>query len=199
MTPMPKDLGPEPWNHLPGGRQPAPGALRLVQSLVNTTNLESGQDAIASREGLRVWLQQHGLIGGDIRPTQRDAGRARDLREGLRALLLANAGVGDASAVAVGPIEQIARSARLTLVVCAGGRIDLASQRGGVDGALGRILAAAHAAMLDGSWRRLKACRNHGCHWAFYDRSKNLSGSWCSMQICGNRRKTRAYRRRRHA
>jgi predicted RNA-binding Zn ribbon-like protein len=50
--------------------------------------------------------------------------------------------------------------------------------------------------MLDGSWSRLKACRQ--CGWAFYDYSRNRSGSWCSMQLCGNRTKTRAYRRRQH-
>ena len=61
--------------------------------------------------------------------------------------------------------------------------------------ALGRIVAAAVTAMLDGTWPRLKVCRN--CDWSFYDYSKNRSASWCSMQICGNRLKTRAYRRRR--
>jgi predicted RNA-binding Zn ribbon-like protein len=49
--------------------------------------------------------------------------------------------------------------------------------------------------MLDGIWERLKACRN--CHWCFYDYSPNRSATWCSMQICGNRKKTREYRRRR--
>jgi predicted RNA-binding Zn ribbon-like protein len=51
--------------------------------------------------------------------------------------------------------------------------------------------------MADGSWSRLKTCRNHGCRWVFYDLSKNRSASWCSMQLCGNRRKTRVYRARR--
>jgi predicted RNA-binding Zn ribbon-like protein len=49
--------------------------------------------------------------------------------------------------------------------------------------------------MLDGTWVRLKACRN--CHWSFYDYSPNRSATWCSMQLCGNRTKTRAYRSRR--
>jgi len=39
------------------------------------------------------------------------------------------------------------------------------------------------------------ACRN--CHWSFYDYSPNRSATWCSMQLCGNRKKTRDYRRRR--
>ncbi|HEV2869799.1 MAG TPA: CGNR zinc finger domain-containing protein, partial [Actinomycetota bacterium] len=30
----------------------------------------------------------------------------------------------------------------------------------------------------------------------FYDHSTNRSGTWCTMSVCGNRRKARAYRRR---
>jgi predicted RNA-binding Zn ribbon-like protein len=35
--------------------------------------------------------------------------------------------------------------------------------------------------------------------WAFYDRSKNRSGHWCSMRVCGNRAKARQFRERRRA
>ena len=34
---------------------------------------------------------------------------------------------------------------------------------------------------------------------AFFDRSKNRSATWCSMSICGNRTKNRAYYRRQRA
>ena len=60
---------------------------------------------------------------------------------------------------------------------------------------LAHVVAIAFRAMLEGTWPRLKACRN--CKWAFYDYSKNRAASWCSMQLCGNRLKTRAYRSRR--
>ena len=64
----------------------------------------------------------------------------------------------------------------------------------GFDRVRGELAGVAVTAMLDGSWERLKACRN--CRWAFFDESKNRSAHWCSMQLCGNRLKTRAYRRR---
>ena len=48
----------------------------------------------------------------------------------------------------------------------------------------------------EGTWERLKACRNEDCRWAFYDVSKNRSGSWCDMAVCGARHKMRAYRKR---
>src|SRR6266511_2854279 len=69
----------------------------------------------------------------------------------------------------------------------------------GVAGALGRILAAAFLAQLDGTWERLKECSDDTCTGVFYDRSKNHSGKWCSMQSCGNRNKVRAWRARQHA
>ena len=68
----------------------------------------------------------------------------------------------------------------------------------GVDGALGHVVAAIHAAIAEDTWERLKACERDICRWAFYDHSKNRSGHWCSMAVCGQREKNRrAYRRRR--
>ncbi len=76
------------------------------------------------------------------------------------------------------------------------GTAKLESRAPGVDGALGRIIATVHDAMAEGSWARLKACPADSCLWAFYDETKNRSGTWCSMSVCGNRTKARAYRRR---
>ena len=73
----------------------------------------------------------------------------------------------------------------------------LEAGRGGIEAALGRILNAVFTAMADGSWLRLKACRRHSCRYVFYDGSKNHSGTWCSMAVCGNRAKAESYRRRR--
>jgi predicted RNA-binding Zn ribbon-like protein len=70
----------------------------------------------------------------------------------------------------------------------------------GVDGAMARLMAAVSEATVDGTWERLKACPEETCRWAFYDRSKNRSAKWCSMQTCGNMAKARTYRaRHRHA
>jgi predicted RNA-binding Zn ribbon-like protein len=63
----------------------------------------------------------------------------------------------------------------------------------GVSSALGRILAAVVRAMDEGIWGRLKVCTNDACQWAFYDRSRNRSGKWCTMEVCGNRMKARAF------
>jgi predicted RNA-binding Zn ribbon-like protein len=66
----------------------------------------------------------------------------------------------------------------------------------GVAAGLGAIAAAIMAAVGDGTWPRLMACQDESCHAAFLDTSRNRSRTWCSMQVCGNRTKTRAYRAR---
>ena len=48
----------------------------------------------------------------------------------------------------------------------------------------------------DGSWDRLRGCANPTCRSVFWDRSKNRSGRWCSLSVCGNQAKVRAYRER---
>ena len=45
-----------------------------------------------------------------------------------------------------------------------------------------------------GRFARIKLCPCPGCGWAFYDRSRNRSRTWCSMEVCGNRVKARTFR-----
>ena len=63
----------------------------------------------------------------------------------------------------------------------------------GIEGAISALFAITARAMIDGTWRRLKACPGRHCGWAFYDHSRNQSGRWCSMKVCGDRDKARAY------
>ena len=76
---------------------------------------------------------------------------------------------------------------------------ELAPEAGGVDGAIARLLAIVAAAVEHGRWERLKACPRDTCRWAFYDHSKNRSGRWCRMEVCGNIEKARAFRERKRA
>jgi hypothetical protein len=66
----------------------------------------------------------------------------------------------------------------------------------GVRGAIGHLLGVEFLAELDGSWHRFRLCADPTCTTVFYDRSKNHSAKWCSMQTCGNRNKVRAFRQR---
>ena len=136
--------------------------------------------------------EEAGRLGaGDLR-------RALALREALRAILLAHSGEAlDGAAVTV--VNDAAERAPLVVRVVDGAHADLLPTGSGVDRALGRLLAIVQRAIVDGTWTRLKACRWDTCQWAFYDTSKNRSGSWCSMAVCGNRAKAASYRRRRRA
>jgi hypothetical protein len=72
---------------------------------------------------------------------------------------------------------------------------ELVSGEGGVRGALGRILADVVVASSKGTWARMKISAAQDCRWAYYDHSKSRTGRWCAMETCGNRHKTRRYRR----
>jgi predicted RNA-binding Zn ribbon-like protein len=159
----------------------APEPLRLVQQFVNTVNFERDDDWLAA------WLEGQGIAA-----SAQGRDRARVVREAIRELLHAN----NNQPVAGDPWPVLAAAAGAASLSIDFSRPELVARAPGIDGALGRVLAVAFTAMAEGSWRRLKSCRNHGCRWAFYDYSKNRSASWCSMQLCGNRTKTRAYRAR---
>ena len=179
----------------PGKRPPAPGALRLVQEFVNTVDLEGGSEDWDTPEALRDWLAVRGLIEQHAPVSNADLSRAIAVREALRATLLVNTGEPfDPAAIAT--LNHAAGDAPLTVRFDGRGSARLEPAPAGVAGALGRILAIVYTAMSDGSWSRLKACRRDICRWAFWDASKNHSGAWCSMAVCGNRTKVRAYQQR---
>jgi predicted RNA-binding Zn ribbon-like protein len=159
----------------------APEPLRLVQLFLNTTDHEHGRELIGDGAALRAWLSERGLDAGRVGPA--GLRRAHALRDALRTLV--------AERRTTPPLEDAAARARLTVDF---DEHRLVPQARGIDGALGAIVAVAYDAMTDGSWERLKACRN--CRWAFWDDSRNRSAHWCSMQLCGNRLKVRRYRSR---
>jgi predicted RNA-binding Zn ribbon-like protein len=177
----------------PGDRAPAPGPLRLVQRFVNTLDLE-GPELLPDTAALREWLVSADLLDPGAPVTAADHRRAIELREAIRRLAEVHAGAPEDPA-ATATVDAAARRAGLHPVLGETTRLEPAAA--GVDAALGRIVAAIHAAIAADTWARLKACERHSCRWAFYDRSKNRSGHWCSMAVCGSREKNRrAYRRR---
>jgi predicted RNA-binding Zn ribbon-like protein len=179
----------------PGGREPAPQPLRLVQAFVNTLDRENGVEELHDPASLQDALVEIGLLAESSEPlTEHDLVLALGVREALRALALANNGVPLPSG-ATTTLERAARAAQLK-VRFERGRARLVPAVEGLDGALGRLVAVVHEAMADGSWERVKGCPRDVCHWVFYDRSRNRSSTWCAMSVCGNRTNTRAYRRR---
>ncbi|HET9740579.1 MAG TPA: CGNR zinc finger domain-containing protein [Solirubrobacteraceae bacterium] len=180
----------------PGDRAPAPGSLRLVQLFVNTNDLETGPDLLPDAAALHAWLVERGLLNAAEPVTDDDHARAIELREAIRELVSAHAGLPHDAFAAQMVNDAGLRAGLRPVLDDPATRFEPSS--GGVDGALGRIVAAIHASIAEGTWERLKACERDVCRWAFYDHSKNRSGHWCSMAVCGQREKNRrAYRRRR--
>ena len=172
----------------------APGRLELVQRFVNTADLDRGGEELSSPSALVSWLADAGLAERGTRATEQELSRALEVREGLRAVLDTHNG-GEADGDAVAALERAAGHASLRATF-GGDQPRLAPVCGGVDAALAELLATVTTAAADGSWQRLKACADDGCRWAFYDTSRNRSGRWCSMAVCGNQQKARAYRER---
>ena len=173
----------------------AEGPLRVVQLFVNSVDREHGREWFPTPGALAGWFAEHGLAcEGDVDGTHLT--HAYELRDALRRLLRAN-NDGEVDGAAIAVVNAAARRGELGLALDERGQASIEVADPSADGALARVVAIAFEAMRDGTWSRLKACRQ--CEWVFWDTSKNRSGSWCSMQLCGNRRKTRAYRRRRAA
>jgi predicted RNA-binding Zn ribbon-like protein len=178
-------------------QQEAPGELEHIRAFVNTIDLEEDADELTGPAELAGWLVQRGLAPAGLVATGDDLARAIGLREALRAVLLAHNADAFVHADAASELDRAAGRAQLRLRFDKQGSGTLEPEADGVDAALGRLLATVHRSAADGTWTRLKACRDETCEWAFYDHTKNRSGTWCNMAVCGNRAKARAYRERR--
>lgn len=172
------------------------GPADLLRDFVNTYDVEGDADELASPAELSVWLRERGLIGEADRACDEDLATAAQLREGLRLALRHNH---DGGPYAIPEGLEAALAALPVRVTLTAGTPALEPVASGVAGGLARIAAMIPAAHADGTWPRLKVCAESTCQWAFIDSSKNRSRSWCSMRVCGNRTKTRAYRARRQA
>ena len=180
-------------------QQEAPGELEHVRAFVNTIDLEEGTEELSGRDELAGWLVHHELAPAGLVATSPDVEHAVGLREALRAVLVAHNADGFVHGDVGAALDRAAARSELRLRFDKTGSGTLEPEAGGVDGALGRMLAIVHRSAADGTWSRLKACRDETCEWAFYDHTKNRSGAWCNMAVCGNRAKARAYRERRGA
>lgn len=175
----------------------APEPLSLVQDFVNTRNLMRGYDLLGNADGAKRWLVDSSYGPPEQAIAPEDLERLRALRERLRDVLLShNLGPSARTEEAASELNDLAGTAALGVGFDSSGQPLLGSSSTGVKGFVEDLLAAAIRASQTGIWRRLKACANEECRWVFYDASKNRSGSWCVMEICGSRAKMRSYRSR---
>lgn len=177
--------------------KPAPMPLLVVQSFVNTWEGDSGTDVLADPTAARQWLALAGLSDGA--DSDEDLAEARAVRESVRALLVRNGGGPAPGGADLAPLRRLAERSRLRPEVLDDGGLVLWPERDAGAPGLASLLLIVRDAQHDGSWERLKACRNPQCRWAYYDRSHAGRGAWCDMAVCGNRIKNRNLRSRRSA
>ena len=189
------DLGrvlPHAW--WPADRQ-APGELEFVRRFCNSVNRENGAERFATSVALDRWLISEGAA--PVHASRAGLVRVIALREALHDLVVANAAGADDPVAHDGAAWRALAEAAGELsfrIVVERAEPRLQAHGSAVDEFVGRIVAAVVAARTDGTWARLKACRN--CHWVVFDPSKNRSSRWCSMTACGGRHNAREYRRR---
>ena len=166
--------------------------VELVRSFANTIDVDDGTDRLASIDEFRSWLRDQDLDGTQQPIGDDDLALARELRRAVRAEMASHHDdVPDPAARAA--LDRLAADLPVQIVPSTGALEPVA---GGSRGALTRILASTHSLVRAGVWDRLKVCPDDACGWAFYDESRNRSRRWCSMNVCGNRHKVRAYRDR---
>ena len=156
----------------------------LVVAFLNTLDEEDHTDVLDDPALWLAWLTEHdgppdtGAADAAVAdPATLDAEFARSHRDALRTAVTDRAGELPAAAVRV--------------------RLDAGTPVLDAADPVGRVLAAAVRLAVAGEWDRVKICPADDCRWAFYDRSRNHSRTWCSMEMCGNRAKARQWRQRR--
>ena len=141
------------------------------------------------------WLTAERLASPGSTYDESDRRRLIELRDALHELAATNYGEGHARH-AVTTLNETARRVRLGVRLHPDDGYRVMAEGAGIDRPIGELLIAVTQAMAEGRWPRLKICSNDACQRAFYDASRNRSGRWCSMAVCGNRMKGRTYRRR---
>jgi predicted RNA-binding Zn ribbon-like protein len=178
--------------------KPAPGPLAVVQGFVNTANRMHDQDELRTSARALTALAMLGLVDEVGHIDEADRHRIIAFREALRHVLLAHHADGVDMAPAAESLNTAIGNVAMRPRLSPEGRPTMSPSADGspADQAIGAVFGAIITADASGIWRRLKACRNGACHWAFYDASRNRSGRWCDMNVCGVRDKMRTYRRR---
>ena len=174
----------------------APEPLLAVQALANTYDFETEEERLGDPAQSRAWLVGAGLAAEDVAVGAAEHRRLRELRMVVRRLLDTHAsGVEDPEAGE--GLSRLLHSHQVRLGAAGNGGLELdLSPQDTVDGVISQLLGIVFQAQVEGQWERLKICACDECRWAFYDSSRNRGGTWCQMEVCGNREKNRAYRRR---
>ncbi|MFF4764631.1 CGNR zinc finger domain-containing protein [Streptomyces sp. NPDC001292] len=187
------------------GLEPAPGGLAFVQDLLNTISAGKPRqpDLLTTADDASEWIE-HAVAnwsGETNRPApdvslgRGDLDELRTLRRDLRLLVQSP----DRGTAAPQTSAASVLASPVTLHLDEHGHIRAEPRGTGWRRVASLTLIEVFEAQRADTWRRLKVCRNHRCEAAFYDRSRNNSGVWHDVRICGNAANLRNYRARKRA
>jgi predicted RNA-binding Zn ribbon-like protein len=177
--------------------------LALLYEFLNSIDLrtyvEKGIQHVRSDEletpgQLESWMRVRGLLRRGERVRDTDHRQALDLRHALRTFLQLALASRSTSRPQAEFLNRASKFYPLEVRVTEAGVLSLQPAHG--PNGLGKVLAELFALAEHGSLDRLKMCNSEECHWVFFDRSKPGNRRWCSSLLCGNRQKTRDYRKR---
>jgi predicted RNA-binding Zn ribbon-like protein len=180
-----------------------PSGVALLYEFLNSADLrtymEKGErhtpsDELETPVGLENWMRERGLLRKNESITVADHRRALKLRDALRAFLRLPPDYRRKVSECAERLNKISELYPLAVRVQSAGAPILRPVRAG--NGIGQVLAELLSLTQSGNLDRLKTCASNECQWIFFDRSKPGNRRWCSSLICGNRQKTRDYRKR---
>ena len=170
-------------------------------------------DRLRSYDDLLAFARQTGAVTAGAADALRQAaagdeaaaaiahGRALELRDALYRLLAARARGREPEAADLALLNEALRDALPHLRLAPHGEgYGWSWDESGVDllAPLRPIVRSAADLLAGEDLARVRECDGATCTWLFFDRSRNRSRRWCSMDSCGNRAKAaRHYHRRR--
>jgi len=180
-----------------------PEELALLYDFVNTLDCRryveqgvahTGGDEFETPGQMESWMRRRRLLPPGKRIDGHDYRRALELRAALRSFLQLSPEDRQQDSEIARKLTIVSKEFPLTLVVADNGSVTLQAAPG--SSALGSVLAEMYGLAKTDRLARLKTCASDECRWVFFDRSKPANRHWCSSNLCGNRQKTRTYRRK---
>lgn len=187
----------EPWWYWSGGRP----AVDFVNT--HRERWRRGVETLVTPGDLATWFVRAGVMESSAPVTRTVLEQARELREAIDALVVAQIEGRPSPADAITLVDDwlVFAGARPQLVLGEDANAVL-TERAAADSprrALGMVALDA-AQMLGTAQRsRIRICASETCSGRFFDRSPAGKRRWCSMRTCGNVTKARRHRERQKA
>ncbi len=164
----------------------------------------SWEELVAFLEASGVVSRERGanllaLPDSDPQSAEKILSRAIRLREGLRKAFAAMVRKERVIAEWIAPINEILRITEGHDELTpdgSGWKLEFMAREGGLDWLLAAVARSAAEIITEGSQERLRMCANPSCSLYFFDSSRTHRRRWCSMAICGNRRKVSSFAKR---